>query len=100
MKKLIAPALLLITTSLSPLVLADVEQSQISIDEVKITFKNEDARTELGRKEIEKQIRKAAESVCGDQELRRAGSLLQVAENRRCYARAIQSGKQALDRVA
>lgn len=100
MKKLIAPALLLITSSLSPLVLADVEQSQISIDKVKITFKTDNARTELGRKEIEKQIRKAAERVCGDQELRRAGSLSQVTENRRCYARALQSGKQALDRVA
>lgn len=100
MKKLIAPALLLIATSLSPLVFADVDQSQISMDKVKITFKTEDARTELGRKEIEKQIRKAAEKVCGDQELRRAGSLTQVTENRRCYARAIQSGMQALDRVA
>lgn len=100
MKNLIAPAFMLIATSLSPLVFADVEQSEISLDKVKITFNTEDARTELGRKEIEKQIRKAAEQVCGEQELRRVGSLTQVAENRRCYARAIQSGMQALDRVA
>jgi len=100
MKKLIAPAFMLIATSFSPLIFADVEQSEISLDKIKITFSTEDARTELGRKEIEKQIRKAAEQVCGEQELRRVGSLTQVAENRRCYARAIQSGMQALDRVA
>jgi UrcA family protein len=100
MKKLIAAAFMLIATSFSPLVFADVEKSEISLDKIKITFSTEDARTELGRKEIEKQIRKAAEQVCGEQELRRVGSLTQVAENRRCYARAIQSGMQALDRVA
>ena len=46
MKQLIAPALLFTAISLSPffspLVLADVEQSQISIDKVKITFKTEE----------------------------------------------------------
>jgi UrcA family protein len=77
-----------------------VEQSEISLDKIKITSSSEDARTELGLKEIEKQIRKAAEQVCGEKEPRRVGSLTQMAENRRCYARAIQSGMQALDRVA
>ncbi|HAU23592.1 MAG TPA: hypothetical protein DCX09_02835 [Gammaproteobacteria bacterium] len=100
MKKLIAPAFMPIANSFSPLVFGDVEKSEISLDKIKITFSTEDARTELGRKEIEKQIRKAAEQVCGEQELRRVGSLTQVAENRRFYARAIQSGMQALDRVA
>ena len=100
MKKLIAPAFMLIATSFNPLVFADVEQSEISPDKIKFTLSTEDARTELGRKEIEKQIRKAAEQVYGEQELRRVGSLTQVAENRTCYARAIQSEMQALDQVA
>jgi hypothetical protein len=54
MKKLIAPAFMLIATSFSPLVFADVEKSEISLDKIKITFSTEDERTELGRKEIEK----------------------------------------------
>ena len=61
MKKLIAPAFMLIATSFSPLVFADVEQSEISLDKIKLTFSTEYARTDLGCEEIEKQIHKAAE---------------------------------------
>ena len=51
-----------------------VEQSEISLDKIKITSSSEDARTELGHKEIERQIRKAAEQVCGEKEPRRVSN--------------------------
>ena len=100
MKKLLVPTALLIATSLPSFLYADVEQTQVAEDKIKIAYKAEDTRSELGRKEIEKQIREAAEKVCGEQDLRRAGSLGQVSENRRCYAKAVESGMNALARAA
>ena len=100
MKKLLVPTALFVATSAPALLFANIEPTQVAEDKIKIEYKAEDLRSDLGRKEIEKQIRRAAEKVCGEQDLRRAGSLSQVSENRRCYARAVKSGMDALAKMA
>ena len=89
MNKLIKLFSFFLALTIPAITSAEVKLSQLTENEVRITFNADDAVTNYGRIELERQIRLAAEQVCGPQSLRRAGSIGQVEINRECYQKAV-----------
>jgi UrcA family protein len=89
MNKHIKPLAFILALTIPAISSAEVTSSQLAEDEVLITFNAEDAATSYGRTELELQIHRAAEKVCGSQNRSRAGSMKQVMANRSCYKEAV-----------
>lgn len=99
MNKLLKPVLATLALTIPAFANADVDTKQVSVNEVVITYNTVDAASSYGMLELEKQIRRAAEQVCGPQGLSsgRTGSLREVMDNRECYRNAVA---KALDTVS
>ena len=67
-----------------------------ALPEQRVSFHRSDLATEDGRAIVERRIKRAAENVCGSQNLREVGSLSIVARNRECYDGAVA---QAMDQI-
>ena len=90
MNKFIKPIAFTMAFTIPAIASAHVELSKVTENEVLITYNADDAATSLGRIQLERQIRRAAEKVCGSRrDLRRAGSIRQLVENRSCYEKAV-----------
>ncbi len=61
-----------------------------------VTFSRAELATTEGRDAVERQIRNAAEAVCGSRDVRIAGSLSVLAENEECYERAVNDAMAQL----
>ena len=96
MNKLIKPFIFILALTIPAIANAEVKLSQLTDNEVRVTYNADDAVTNYDHIELERQIRSAAELVCGSQNLRQAGSIRQVVINRNCYQKAV---KEALDSV-
>ncbi len=98
MNKFIKPFACVMALTVPAMAAATVESNQLSVHEVKITYTNEDVATSYGLQELERQIRRAAEQVCGspNQARGRVGSVRQVMENRRCYDNAVNEALQKI----
>lgn len=100
MNKLIKPFAFIMAFTIPAIASADVEVNQIAEDEVRISYSAEEAATALGRAELERQIRRAAEKVCGAQGLSRAGSVRQFIENRNCYEKTVSDALKSITTTA
>ncbi len=89
MRKFIAISTFMFAATIPALASADVEISKVTEGAVHITYNAQDLTNQYGRERLERLIRSAAEKVCGPQDLRRASSLKQMQENRKCYNDAI-----------
>ena len=100
MNKLIMPMALTMALTIPAIVSAEIESSQVSKEEVRITYTNYDVAPSSGRVELERQIRRAAEKVCGPQNLGRAGSMRQLLINRNCFERAVADALRSVREIA
>lgn len=100
MNRLIRSFSLAVAIAVPSLSFASVEVQQIDEGKVSIVYNTEDASTEVGRAELELQVRRVAEKICGSQQLRIAGSLTQVQENRACYETAVSSAMEKIKKSA
>ena len=89
MNKLIKPITLIMALTIPAIASAEVKLNQVAENQVRVTYSADDAASRYGRVLLERQIRRAAEQVCGAQDLRSAGSIGQVMKNRSCYQKAV-----------
>ena len=89
MNKLIKPFTIILALTIPAIASTEVKMSQLTDSEVRVTYNADDTVTYYDRIELERQIRLAAEQVCGSQSLRQAGSIAQVVINRKCYQKAV-----------
>ncbi len=89
MNKLITTLTFTVALTFTSIASADVESSQLTGGEVRITYTADDTNTSYGRSELERQVRRAAEKVCGVQTLTRTGPVRQIIESRNCYKKAV-----------
>lgn len=68
---------------------ADVEIESVDENKVLVSYDLEEVSTEKGRAEIERQIRRAADRVCGPRTVREAGSFTASIRNRNCFKAAV-----------
>jgi len=85
MKKLIKPTMFVMAFAIPAMASATVSSNQLSKNQVQITYNTEDVTTESGRVEIQRQVRRAAEKVCGPQRMMGSRSIRQLRENRHCF---------------
>ena len=76
---------------------ADVDVETIDESKVVVTYDLKGVSTDQGREELERQIRRAADQVCGPRTLREAGTLQDVRHNRSCYKSAIESAMKSIN---
>ena len=81
---------------------ADVETKQVNVNEVVVTYNAVDVASRYGLLELERQIRRAAEQVCGEQDLvgGRTVSLRQLMDNRECYRAAVEKALNSVKATA
>ncbi|MDP6535965.1 MAG: UrcA family protein [Gammaproteobacteria bacterium] len=96
MNKLFKSFALIMALAIPAIASAGVERNQIAEDKVVITFNASEATTESGRVELERQIRQAAEQVCGPQNLSRTGNMREWIQNRECYNKAVADALDAI----
>ena len=89
MNKLIKPLTIILAITIPAIASADIKLAQLAENEIRVTYNVDDTATNYGRVELERQIQRAAEKVCGAQNLRKAGSIRQVLKNRNCYDKAM-----------
>ena len=100
MNKLIKPFTIIMALTIPAIASAEVKLNQLTENEVRVTYNADDAVTNYDRIELERQIRRAAEQVCGSQNLRRAGSIRQVVKNRNCYQKAVADALNSINATA
>jgi len=91
MRKLIKPTMFVMAFAIPAMASATVNSSQLSENQVEITYNSDDVRTESGRVELERQVRRAAEKVCGAQRLSESRSIRQLRENRNCFIETVDN---------
>ncbi|MFT6093696.1 MAG: UrcA family protein [Pseudohongiellaceae bacterium] len=89
MNNLLKPLTIMLVLAIPAIASADIETNQLAENEVSVTYNANDTSTNYGRVELERQIRHAAEKVCGSRHLRQAGSIGQAVKNRTCYNKAV-----------
>lgn len=85
-------SILLFTALAVPFVTnANTSPEVISVEKIKITYEPAEAATTYGFARLEREIRRAAEQVCGmpGKTSGRIGTVRQMMESRRCYDRAV-----------
>ena len=75
----------------------DVEIQTIEEDKMLVSYDVKDMATEEGRAEIERQIRRAADQICGPRNTREAGSFEQSRHNRDCFKAAVASAMETVN---
>lgn len=98
MNRLIKSFAVAIAVTLPVVASASVEVKQIEEDKVSILYNKAAATTDSYRAELERQVRQVAEQVCGSQELRLAGSLRQLQDNKECFATAVSSALKEIEK--
>ncbi len=76
---------------------AVIKTSQVSEDQIKVSYSASELTTEEGKDQLARQIRKAARKVCGPLNYTKVGSARQVQENRACYAEAVENASHAIN---
>ena len=99
MNKLIKPITLIMALAIPAIASAEVKLNQVAENEVRVTYSADDTATSYGRVVLEREIRRAAEQVCGAQDLRSAGSIGQVMKNRSCFEKAVTDAFADLDGI-
>ena len=94
---LIKPFTLIVALSVPALASAEINSRQIAETEVRITFDSADTRTNYGRIELERQVRRAAKKVCGEQQPLRSGSFSQSTANRVCVKETVEATLRKLN---
>jgi UrcA family protein len=97
MNTLIKPFTLIVALSVPALASAEINSRQIAETEVRITFDSADTRTNYGRIELERQVRRAAKKVCGEQQPLRSGSFSQSTVNRVCVKETVEATLRKLN---
>ena len=97
MRKQIYSVAVAVAFAIPSLASADVETQTIDETKVVVTYDLQEASTDLGREQLEREIRKAADQVCGPRNLREAGSLKAVMDNRTCYRNALASAMKSVE---
>ncbi len=97
MNTLIKPFALIVALSVPALASAEINSNQVAETEVRITFNSADTNTSYGRSELERQVRRAAKKVCGEQQPLRSGSFRQSTENRECVKKAVEASLRKLN---
>ena len=96
----IKPFALIFALTIPAIASAEVTTNHVTAGEVRITYTNADAASSYGRKELERQIRRAAAKVCGVQNTQRTRSVRQLMENRSCYDKAVANAMQSITTTA
>lgn len=96
MNKFIKPLTLIMAIAVPVIASADIEVHQLAENEVSVTYDANDATTNYGREELEREIRRAAEKVCGPQSLRKAISVGQLGKNRSCYKESVAQAMKSI----
>jgi|TARA_Y100000031_G_scaffold137557_1_gene162600 UrcA family protein len=96
MNKFIRPLVLTMALAIPAVASAEIESSQVNEVEVRITYTNCDVATSSGRIELERQVRQAAEKVCGPQNLSRTGSIRQLMINKDCFEKAVANALRSI----
>lgn len=94
MGKLIKPLAVIATLGASAFAIpalanADVEIQSVAENKVLVSYDLKEKSTEAGRAEIERQVRRAADQVCGPRTTREAGSFTEAKHNRECFKNAV-----------
>jgi len=102
MNNLLKPALFALALTAPAIASADVETKQVEVNEVVITFNAADLASNTSRLELERQIRQAAEQVCGARTLAagQASTLREVMKNRECYKNAVEKALNGVESAA
>ena len=96
MNNFIKPFALVMALTIPAIASADVKANRVTEGEVHISYTTADATSSYGRKELERQIRRAAKKVCGVQSIQRARSVRQLMENRSCYDKAVADAMKSI----
>lgn len=75
----------------------DVEIDAVADGKMLISYDLKKVSTEEGRAELERQIRRAANQVCGPRTVRQAGSLAMATANRNCFNDAVASALRTVE---
>lgn len=97
MRKFIKPFAVTVAFTIPAMASADVEIKQVDEDKVQVTYSVDEASSSLGRAELERNIRRAAELVCGPQKMNLVGSIGQLMENRACYEKAVADALKSIE---
>ncbi|NKB32766.1 MAG: UrcA family protein [Pseudomonadales bacterium] len=102
MNNLLKPLLFSLAFTIPAVASADIETKQVEVNEVVISYTTADLASNFGRTELERQIRRAAEQVCGAQNLvsGRVGTLRQLMDNRECYKEAVEKALSSINATA
>jgi UrcA family protein len=100
MNNLLKPITIMLALAIPAIASADIESNQLAENKVSVTYNANDTSTNYGRVELERQIRSAAEKVCGSRHLRQPGSVGQAVENRNCYNKAVKKALNAVKPTA
>lgn len=76
---------------------ADVEVQSVAHNKVLLSYDVDQTATEKGRAVLERRIRRAAEQVCGPQDLRTAGTLDELIDNRKCFKNSVARAMRAVN---
>jgi UrcA family protein len=102
MNNLLKPFAFIMAFTIPAVASADVETKQVSVNEVVVTYNTADVASTYGLLELERQIRRAAEQVCGEQDQvgGRTVSLRQLTDNRECYKAAVSKALSTVNASA
>lgn len=89
MNKLIKPFAFIMALAIPAIASANVELSQVTENEIVVSYNAHMTTTKSGLVELEHQVRLAAEKICGPQNLSRTGDMRRWLENRNCYEQAV-----------
>jgi len=85
------------TVAIPALASTDVEIDAAANGRMLISYNLKEVSTEEGRAELERQIRRAANLVCGPCAVREAGSLAMATANRSCFNAAVASALRTVE---
>ena len=89
MNNFIKPFALVMALTIPAIASADITANNVTVGEVRITYTTADAPSSYGRKELESQIRRAAQKVCGAPKFQRARPVRQLMEHPSYYDKPV-----------
>jgi UrcA family protein len=97
MKKQIYSIAVAVAFVVPSLASAHVDVEKVRENKIIVSYSADEAATPSGRAELVNEVRRAAEKLCGPQNLGRAGSLSELRENKSCFESAVA---QALETIS
>ncbi|GJM12244.1 MAG: hypothetical protein DHS20C12_06470 [Pseudohongiella sp.] len=97
MNTFIKPFAFIAALSIPALASAEINSDQVAEEEVRITYNSADISTSYGRVELERQVRRAARKVCGEQQPLRSGSFRQSTISRECVKKTVEETLRKLN---